>query len=92
MTELLAGPALFDLVIAVLVLEAVLLLAWRGFSGGGVPAADLLPPVLSGLCLLLAFRIWLGEGAWPWVALSLLVALAAHLFDLRRRWRSASQP
>ena len=86
MTEFLAGPALFDLVIAVLVLEAVLLLAWRRFSGRGVPVADLLPPVLSGLFLLLAFRIWVGDGAWLWVALSLLAALATHLFDLRRRW------
>ena len=86
MTEFLAGPALFDLVIAVLVLEAVLLLAWRRFSGRGVPTADLLPPVLSGLFLLLAFRIWVGEGVWLWVALSLLAALATHLFDLRRRW------
>lgn len=86
MTEFLAGPALFDLVIAVLVLEAVLLLAWRRFSGHGVPAADLLPPILSGLFLLLAFRIWVGDGAWLWVALSLLAALATHLFDLRRRW------
>ena len=86
MTEFLAGPALFDLVIAVLVLEVVLLLAWRRVSGSGVPAADLLPPVLSGLFLLLAFRIWVGDGAWLWVALSLLAALAAHLFDLRRRW------
>ena len=86
MTEFLAGPALFDLVIAVLVLEAVLLLAWRQLSGRGVPAADLLPPILSGLFLLLAFRIWVGDGAWFWMALSLLAALATHLFDLRRRW------
>ncbi len=86
MTEFLAGPALFDLVIAVLVLEVVLLLAWRRLSGRGVPAADLLPPVLSGLLLLLAFRIWVGDGAWHWVAACLLAALAAHLFDLRRRW------
>ena len=90
MTEFLAGSALFDLVLAVLVLEAVLLLAWRGISGRGVPAADLLPPVLSGLFLLLAFRIWIGEGAWPLVGLSLLAALAAHLLDLRRRWRSSA--
>ena len=86
MTEFLAGPALFDLVIAVLVMEVVLLLAWRRVSGRGVPAADLLPPVLSGLFLLLAFRIWVGDGAWLWVAVCLLAALAAHLFDLRRRW------
>ena len=86
MTEFLAGPQVFDLVIAILVLEALLLLAWRRFSGRGVPAADLLPPILSGLFLLLAFRIWVGDGAWLWVALSLLAALAAHLFDLRRRW------
>ncbi len=88
MMEFLAGPALFDLVIVVLVLEALLLLAWRSLRGGGVPLADLLPPVLSGLFLLLAFRIWVGEGAWLWVALCLLAALAAHLFDLRRRWRT----
>lgn len=78
-----------NLVLAFALLEAVLLVAWHRRTGGGIAAADLLPNLAAGFCLLAALRAALGGAAWPWIAAALLGALVAHLLDLRRRWRPA---
>lgn len=79
-----------DLILAFVVMEAVLLVAWHRRTGGGVAAADLLPNLAAGFCLLAALRAALGGAAWPWIALALLGSLVAHLLDLRRRWHDVS--
>jgi hypothetical protein len=86
MAEAFANGTVVDAVIALLALEA-LLLAWlhRRHRRGPAPA-DLLGNLAAGLFLLLALRAALVGAAWPWIAASLLAALAAHLYDLARRW------
>ena len=76
-----------SLVMGFVVLEAALLVAWQRRTGEGVAAADLLPNLAAGFCLLVALRAALDGAAWHWLALRLLGAGAAHLLDLRRRWR-----
>ncbi len=78
----LASPRLIDLIMALTLLEAAILLALRALSPLAI-ARMLLP----GIALLLALRAALAEAAWPWVPLSLAAALVAHLFDLQGRWR-----
>ena len=76
------SPHLIDLVMAVALLEAAILLALRALSRLAI-ARMLLP----GIFLLLALRAALAEAAWPWVPLALIAALVAHLFDLQGRRR-----
>ncbi len=88
MSDLLTGPLIFDIVIAVLALETLLLIAFNRRTGRGLPPAELLPSALSGIFMLLAFRMWIAEGPIIWVVLCLLASFSAHLFDLRGRWRT----
>lgn len=48
---------------------------------------DLLTTLAAGAALMLAVRLALAGAGPAWLALCLLASLAAHVFDLRRRWR-----
>lgn len=91
MAELFASGRIVDAVIAIMALEALVLLGLRRRRGLGLAAADLLGNLAAGLFLLLALRAALLEAAWPWIAASLAAALPAHLYDLARRWRRQEQ-
>ena len=77
-----------DLVLAVLAAEAVLLLAWHCRTGQGLRPRAVLGLALPGVALVLALRFALTDAGWEWVALALVGAFAAHLFDLAVRLRS----
>ncbi|MGG5811054.1 hypothetical protein [Falsiroseomonas sp. CW058] len=87
MEEFFASGRAADLVLLVMAAEAALLLAWRRRSGRGPSPGAVMALVLPGAALVLALRVALTGGWWGWVALCLLAALAAHLADLRGRWR-----
>ena len=78
---------MFDLILIGMALEAAALGLHYRATGRGVRPARLMPNLLSGMCLLLAFRAAIGGAWWGWVSLALLGALACHLVDLRRAWR-----
>ena len=84
MSDYLANGRIADLILALLLLEAIGLLAYHRLTGRGVGPAQLLPNVLAGACLVLALRGALVGAAWPWIALCLGAALCAHAFDFRR--------
>ncbi len=86
MAELFASGRIVDAILLLTLLEAVFLLLWRRRTGRGPAPADL-GNLAAGGCLLLALRAALAQAAWPLLALALLGALIAHLFDLRQRWR-----
>lgn len=68
-----------DFVLAVLVIEAVLLvLAGRAF----VDVAFLLLPAML---MMLGLRAALVGAAWPWIALPLAASFPVHIADLLRR-------
>lgn len=79
MAGLFASGRIVDAILLLTVLEGVGLLILR--------RADLLATLLAGLALLAALRVALAGADWRWLALALLAALIAHLFDLARRWR-----
>ena len=75
-----------DLILALVALEAAVLLLWRRLHGGAVPAATLIPNLLAGAMLLLSMRVALAGGGLLWTGPCLFAALLAHLADLRSRW------
>ena len=86
MAELFLTGRIVDLIIALMVAEALVLGLLYRRTGKGVSLADLLPNMLAGLFLLLALRAALTGAPWTWIALSLIAALIAHLADVVRRW------
>lgn len=80
MSEFFASGRAADLLIAVLALEAAVLLLW-------LKRRDLLVALLPGLCLVLALRAALTGAGWGVVALWLAASLPAHIWDMRRRLR-----
>ena len=84
-----AGP-IADLALLVMLLELLVLTAYHRRTGRGIAPRDLLGSLAAGFFLVLALRFSLpgaGSGA---IALSVLLcltlSLAAHVYDLFRRW------
>ena len=83
----LRGVHAVDLVIGLVVLEAVAIGVHERLTGRGVALRDMLATLVAGLFLLLALRAALGGEDWTLVALPLAAAGVAHAVDLVRRWR-----
>lgn len=90
MQEFFRSGSVADAILAVMMAEALLLLAYRKITGRGPAPADLAAMLLAGACLVLALRAGLTGAGWPVVALCLVAALVAHLADLSRRWTRAA--
>ncbi len=75
-----------DLAIAVLVLETIFLAARARRRGESLPAG-LMANAMSGICLLLALRAALGGAGIAMIGLWLACGFAAHLADIRVRFR-----
>jgi hypothetical protein len=86
MEDFFRSGLLADIILAVMIAEALLLLVYRKVTSRGPAAADLFAMLLAGACLVLALRAVLTGSSWQVVALCLLAALIAHLMDLYRRW------
>jgi hypothetical protein len=85
--DLLASPGMIDVVLALVALELGGLVLVRRRTGHGLATSTLMLMLLPGICLLLAVRAALAGGATRWVPAALVIALVAHLADLRHRWR-----
>jgi hypothetical protein len=89
---LFSGTRIADLILGLMLLEALGLALVRWRTGAGLAPADLLATLAAGACLVLALRAGLHQDGPFGVGLWLGAALAAHLWDLRRRWRRQSGP
>jgi hypothetical protein len=78
---------IIDLILVLMVVEAVGLAAYARASGRGLRLSDVGVTLASGVALMLAVRAALVGAGWPWVALALTAALIAHITDLITRWR-----
>lgn len=85
-SELFVSGRVADLVLAVMLVEALGLVAIHRRTGRGLPPAAVLLNLAAGAALLLALRGALVGAGWGWIALALTGALVAHLADLRQRW------
>jgi hypothetical protein len=75
-----------DLVIALVVVEALVLVLLHRWRGIGPAPRLMLPNLASGLCLMLALRAALSPSSTIGIALGLAGAGLAHAIDLVRRW------
>lgn len=91
MAEWFASGRAVDAVLALVALEAAVLVWWARSrrATGAASAGALLAFLVAGACLLLALRAALVGASWVWVAAALAGAGAAHVFDLRARLSGA---
>ena len=68
MEEFFRSGLVADVILAVMIAEASLLLVYRKLTGRGLAAADLVAMLLAGACLVLALRAALTGAQWPVVA------------------------
>ena len=81
MNGFISGGHVADVVLMVLLLEAIVLRTrrWR--------MADIATMLLPAAFMLVALRAALTGANWPWIALPLAASFPVHLADLRRRAR-----
>ena len=72
-----------DLVLLVIAAEFAVLSLRR--SRGSATWVDRVLALAPGVCLLLALRVALTGGPWPWVALALAASFPFHVADVVRR-------
>jgi hypothetical protein len=96
--DFVASGRVFDLVIAILVMEGIALFALSRLprararllpEGRGPGFRDLAGFVVAGLGLSVAARAVIRDQSWTIVGLGLTIAFVAHVYDLYRRWRAA---
>jgi len=80
MEALFASGRAIDIVLAVMAVEAVILISRRRASVSAILLA-----LLPGMLILLAMRFALTGVSWPLVAALLLASWPIHLADIRRR-------
>ena len=88
MDQIFADGRIVDWIVALVVVEAGALLAWRAARGSGPAALPLMGNLAAGLFLLLALRGALSGASATWIGLCLIAALVGHLADLLSRWES----
>lgn len=80
MSDFFASGHAVDLVLAVMALEAIVLIVRKRSNSLGIALA-----ILPGAMILLGVRAALIGAAWQWVALALAAAFPFHIADIRRR-------
>jgi len=82
-----ASGQVADLMVAVLLVEALVLLGFWRLTGRGLPPRSVLALVLPGVFFALALRAALTGAWWGFVSLAMTAAFFAHAWDVWRRWR-----
>ena len=86
--SLFKSGTIIDLILLLMVVEAIALLVWRHFTGSGIAPSALLPFLAAGVCLMLAVKFALTGQDWTHVATALGGAFIFHLADVTCRWKS----
>ena len=82
MSQLFESGHAADLILAVMLAEALWLVGRRGWR-----VADALTLLIPGALILVGLRAALTHQDWPWVALPLILSFPVHLADVARRRR-----
>ena len=75
-----------DGIIALVLIEGVVLLAYRRRTGRGVPSGEIASFLGAGLALLVALRLVASGAGMAALAGVLLAALLLHIWHLAGRW------
>jgi len=86
METLFVNGAIVEWILALVLAEAIAVLAYRSATGRGPEPLGFLLNVLAGAFLLFALRGALGGAHWSFVAACLSAAFVAHAADLLTRW------
>jgi hypothetical protein len=86
MATLFTSGHIADVVLAVMLIEAVVLITVFNKNKRGIAPTRVIASLGAGVALVLALRAALTGAGWPWIALALSAALVAHLVDLYWRW------
>ena len=89
MAEIVRSGLIADIIIALMLIEAMALHVYNRMTGSGISLSLMIGNVFAGICLLLALRAALTGLDWWWIAFWLAASLAGHLMDLRTRWHQA---
>lgn len=89
---LLSSEHLADIVLVVMVVEALALSWYLRPTIGTSRTKIILLALLPGCFLVLALRAALVHAAWFWIALALVGALISHLADMRQRLQISAPP
>lgn len=84
--ELFASGRIVDAIVVFMLIECAVLIALRNKSSSGISTAALTTNLLAGAALLLSLRAALIGSPWQMVSIWLLLALFAHVADLKMRW------
>ena len=87
LTALFTSGQFVDAILAFMVLEGVVLIAYHRTTGRGIAPAALIANLLAGGGILLALRATLSGWGNSAVAACMTLSFAAHVADLQRRWR-----
>lgn len=88
MAELFASGRIIDIILILVIAEALVLWLYRRMTGRGVALSSVALNLISGFCLMLALRAALVDASWVWISLWLTAALAAHVADIVRQLRA----
>jgi hypothetical protein len=87
MAEWIASGQVVDLILVVMIAEAIgLFVLWR-WRGAGIAPVPLLANLAAGACVMLALRAALTGASATTLAVLLSLSFAAHVVDLAVRWR-----
>jgi hypothetical protein len=85
--QLIASGRIVDLIVGLMLLEAIVLVGYHAAKGRGIAPVDLVVNLLAGVALLLALRAALTGAGWRTIAGILAAAGLLHVLDLSRRWK-----
>ena len=91
MKEILQDGRIIEAILALMILEAAVLVAWYKLKGHGVAPVSLIVNLLAGVFLMLAVLAALQNASVWTLATCLAAALLAHIGDLAMRWNAGGQ-
>lgn len=91
MVRLFSSGHIIDLILGVIVLEAIILIARYRATGLGLAPRETIATLIPGAFLLLAVRTALTGSWWGWTSLILAAAGVAHVADIALRMRGRRQ-
>jgi hypothetical protein len=87
MDEFFASGRSIQLVLALIGVEAIVLMVLWRMRRCPLPPLSTLLILAPGTCLLLAAHAAVVGASWLWISSLFLLALVIHLVDLRQRWQ-----